>query len=140
MALSPEFTKIGYDIIGCAFEVRKAAGRGLRECYYRDALAWELQHRGYKVETESLVPALYKENKIANAFQADILVDDKVIIETKAITSMLEEETRQLITYLKLSDLKLGYLINFGAADFTNGKLSDPFPYKKGIYRIVNGI
>ena len=71
---------------------------------------------------------------------ADIVVDNKVIIEVKALGQMMEDEARQLLTYMKLSDIKLGYLVNFGVADFCLGKLSDRLPYKKGIYRIVNNI
>lgn len=140
MALDTEFLQIGSDIIGAAFEVRKSAHRGLRETYYRDALAWEITQRGYEVQTESLIPALYKGISIGKALQADIVVDNRVIIETKAIPNMSDREARQLITYLKLSGTRLGYLINFGAKNFTNGRLTDPFPYDKGIYRIVNGI
>ena len=140
MALSEEFKQIGYDIIRAAFDVRNNSGRCLREVYYRKALAWELQQRGYDAQQEVMVPALYRGNKIGDAFQADIVVDNRVVIEVKAIGKMDEEESRQLITYMKLSDFKLGYLINFGANVFKTGKISDPFPYDKGIYRIVNGI
>lgn len=140
MALSEEFKQIGYDIIGAAFDVRNNTGRGLREVYYRKALAWELQQKGYEVKQEFTVPALYRGNVIGDAFKADILVDNRVIIEVKAIGKMDDEESRQIITYLKLSDFKLGYLINFGSKEFRTGKISDPMPYDKGIYRIVNGI
>lgn len=140
MPLPEEFKKIGYDIIGAAFTVRNEAGRGLREIYYKKALVWELQQRGYKAEMEVYVPALYKGQVISDAFQADIVVDDRVVIEAKAISKMGESEVRQLLTYLKLSNFKLGYLINFGARDFGTGKYSDPLPYTKGIYRFVEGI
>ena len=140
MALPPEFIKVGSDIIGSAFEVRQSAHRGLRESYYRDALAWELQQRGYDAQTEALIPALYKNISISKALQADIVIDNSVVIETKAIAIMSDREVRQLITYLKLSGMRLGYLINFGAKNFAIGKLSDQFPYDKGIYRIANGI
>lgn len=140
MALSTEFLQIGSDIIGAAFEVRKSTGKGMRECYYRDALVWELKQKGYDVLTEVLIPAIYKGSIISNAYKADILVDNKVVIEVKAIPQMSYGETRQIISYLKLSELKLGYLINFGVQNFTNGKLTDPHPYNKGIYRIANGL
>lgn len=140
MPLSEEFKKIGYDIIGACFTVRNEAGRGLREIYYKKALAWELEERGYKVELEVSIPALYKGREISDAFQADIVVDNRVIIEAKALSKMGESEVRQILTYLKLSSFKLGYLINFGARDFGTGKASDPMPYTKGIYRFVDGI
>ncbi len=140
MALNKDYLEIGYDIIGCAYEVRNTSGRLLREKYYRDSLTWELRQRGYEVENEVLVPALYKGVEIGEAYKADIVVDNRVVVETKAIVNLGEKEVRQLITYLKLSDFKLGYLINFGTRTFRNGKLTDPFPYDKGIYRLVNNL
>jgi len=140
MALADEFKQIGYDIIGAAFTVRNETGRGLREIYYKKALAWELQERGYNVEREVLVPALYKGMEIADAYQADIVVDNRVVVEVKATGKMGEAEARQLITYIKLSGFKLGFLINFGTRDFSTGRISDRLPYDKGIYRVVNGI
>lgn len=140
MGISEEFRQIGYDIIGSAFDVRNSTGRGLRENYYTSALIWELKEKGYTVEKEVLVPAMYKGMEIADSYKADIVVNGSVIIEAKAVTKMCEEEVRQLLTYMKLSAFKLGYLINFGALNFGIGKVSDPFPYCKGIYRIVNGI
>ena len=140
MALNEEFLQIGYDIIGAAYEVRNTSGRTLREKYYRDALTWELRQKGYVVENEVLIPAIYKGVAISDAYFADIVVDNRVVIETKAIGKMMESEVRQLITYLKLSDFRLGYLINFGAHDFRVGKLEEKVPYENGIYRIVNKI
>ncbi len=140
MALNEDYLKIGYDIIGCAYEVRNTGGKMLREKYYRDALTWELRQKGYTVDNEVLVPAIYKGVHIGEAYKADIVVDNRVVIETKAIGKMGEEEVRQIITYLKLSNFKLGYLINFGAHTFKNGRLDEMVPYEKGIYRIVNNI
>ena len=140
MALNDEFLEIGSDIIGAAFEVRKTAGRLMREKYYKDALSWELRQRGYVVENEVLIPAIYKGVEIGEAYKADIVVDNRVIIETKALGKMGEAEARQLITYLKLSDYRLGYLINFGTRTFKNGRIDDCLPYDRGIYRIVNNI
>lgn len=140
MPITEEFRQIGFDIIGSAFTVRNETGRGFREVYYKKALAWELQNRGYDVRMEVTIPAFYRGIEIADAYQADIVVDGRAIIETKALTSMGESEARQLITYLKLTRFKLGFLINFGAKDFRTGRLSDPFPYNRGIYRFVNGI
>ena len=110
--------KIGFNIIGAAFQVRKKVGRGLKEKFYEKALAYELQQLGHHVECQVEVPALYNGVIIDNAYLADMVIDDRVIIEVKAITTMTERESRQLFTYLKLSELKLGYLINFGAIDF----------------------
>ena len=132
------YNKIGEDIIGCAFEIRRKVGRGLREKYYEAALAYELTKRGHKVERQVELPAVYCGVVIDDSYYADIIVDDKVIVEVKAIMTMKEAECRQLLTYLKVSNYKLGYLINFGARDFRTGKFNDMLPYRHGIYRFVN--
>ncbi len=81
---------------------------------------------------------MYKGVEIDDAYQMDMVVDGCVIVEVKAVSVMKEPEARQLATYLGLSKYKLGYLINFGSRDFTPGVLSGEFPYRHGIYRIVN--
>lgn len=138
--LNQDYLDIGRDIIGAAFDVRKSTNRFMRERYYEAALAYELEKRGYSVVRQVAIPAIYKGLKIEDSYQADIIVDSRVIIEIKALTTMKEEECRQLLSYLKLSGLKLGYLINFGSKDFRIGKTSEKLPYLKGIYRFVNNI
>ena len=132
--------KIGGEIIGAAFDVRKNSGKGLRESYYQAALTYELKQRGLQVDTQVLVPAYYRGIKISDSYLADIVVENKVIIELKAIRDMKEAEISQIITYLKLSGFKLGYLINFGAKDFKLGNTRDSLPWEYGIYRIANKI
>ena len=138
MALNEEYAQIGNDIIGAAFEVRKTVGKGLREKYYEAALAFEISNKGYDVKRQVAIPALYKGFVVDDSYQADLIVDNRVVIELKATSCMREEECRQLLTYLKLSDYKLGYLINFGAANFGIGKTKEKLPYENGIYRFVN--
>ncbi|MCH5217984.1 MAG: GxxExxY protein [Muribaculaceae bacterium] len=133
-----EYNAIGSKIIGAAFEVRKTAGKGLQERFYEAAFVYELRERGLDVKTQVMIPAIYKGVKVEDSYQADIVVNDKVIIELKAVGYMSETECRQLITYLKLSHFKLGYLINFGANDFCIGHTNERLPYKKGIYRFAN--
>lgn len=140
MPLNQDYIQIGSDIIGSAFDVRNKTGRGLREKYYEAALAHELSLKGYDVKRQVLIPALYCNEIIDDSYQADIIVNDNVIIEVKALKFMKEHEGRQLLTYLKLSQYKLGYLINFGAINFKIGKASEEFPYRNGIYRFVNNI
>lgn len=140
MSLNDKYIKIGHDIIGAAYEVRNNAGRGLREVYYEKALVYELTLRGYNVKTQVTIPVSYKGIVIDDAYKADIIVDDKVIIEIKAVGQLKETEPRQLLTYLKLTKLELGYLINFGVESFRPGKLSDPLPYNAGFYRIINNL
>ena len=140
MALNPEYFQIGYDIIGAAYDVRNNVGRGLREKYYEAALCNELRKRGYEVECQVPLPAIYSGEVITDSYLADIVVDKKVIIEVKAITTMSETESRQLYTYLRMSHYKLGYLINFGSKSFKVGTPKESLPYRNGIYRIVNNI
>lgn len=140
MALNEEYIGVGYDIIGAAFDVIKNSGRFLREKYYEAALSIELTERGHQVKRQVTIPAFYRGVEIEDSYLADIVVDDKVIIEIKAIATMKEHECRQLLTYLRLSGFKLGYLINFGAKDFRIGKTSEKLPYEKGIYRFVNNL
>ena len=135
-----EYRKIGYDIIGSAFEVRNHTGRGLLEKFYESALIYELTKKGYKVESQVEIPAVYREVVIQEAYRADLIVNNKVIIELKAISQMDSIQSCQLNTYLHLSGYKLGYLINFGAEDFSIGNLNETPPYVKGIYRVVNNI
>ena len=137
--MSSVLDALGYDVIGAAFNVRKNTGRGLLEKFYESALVYELKHMGHRAESQVAIPALYCGVEIQEAYRADIVVDNKVIIEVKARASMDDHQTCQLHTYLKLSGMRLGYLINFGALDFSIGNLEDQVPYNKGIYRMVNG-
>ena len=140
MALNKEYLKIGADIIKAAFTVKTNVGRGLRESYYEAALAYEIQKLGYTVETQVTVPALYCGMEIRDAYKADIIVDKRVIIEVKALNQLGDSECRQLYTYLRLSNIRLGYLINFGVYDFSIGSTRDKHPLTQGIYRIVNNL
>ena len=140
MALNEDYLKIGSDIIGKSFAVRNNTGIGLLESYYEKALAKELRDLGYNVARQVLVPCYYNGCLINDAYKADILVDNRVVIEVKAIRIMGETESRQILTYMRLMSFRLGYLINFGAYDFSVGKAKDEFPYKKGIYRFVNNL
>lgn len=135
-----DYNKIGYEIIGSAFEVRKQVGPGLRERFYECALAWELRNKGLKVEQQVLLPAFYKGCRIDNSYMIDLLVNDEIIVEVKAVSMLTESECRQTLTYLKLSNLKLGYLINFGAKSFSPGNIGENPPYIRGIYRFANNL
>lgn len=92
-------------------------------------LAYELEKRGHKVQTQVPIPITYDGQNISEAFRADMIIDDLIIIELKSIESLSPVHKKQLITYLKLSEKRLGLLLNFGAALM-----------KQGIVRIANGI
>ena len=120
-----EISKI---IIDCALKVHKEPGPGLLESVYERALSHELATHGLFAECQKPVPVIYDGIELGEAFRADIVVNDKVIIEIKSVEELNPVHYKQLQTYLKLADKKLGLLINF------NKKL-----LKEGIKRIING-
>ena len=117
-------------IVDAAIEVHKTlGGPGLLESIYRDALEFEIKGRGVKVEHEKKVPVVYKGETLREPLKLDLLVGGLVIIECKATTSPHPVYEAQLLTYLRLTNLKLGLLINFGHRYVKNG-----------IERVVNGL
>lgn len=120
---------ISYDIRGAAFKIHKSLGPGLLESVYEAALAYELREMGYDVKTQVPVPMYYNDIKFEIGFRLDILVNDLVVIELKSVENLADVHYKQLLTYLKLSDKKLGILINFNAANL-----------KESIKRIVNNL
>lgn len=119
--------ELSYKIIGSAIEVHRNLGVGLLESTYELALAYELKKLGFDVRQQLSLSLQYKEVKIENAYKVDLLVEDKVIIEVKSVLDMNSVFSAQLLTYLKLTNLKLGLLINFNTPLI-----------KDGIHRIVN--
>jgi len=117
-------------ITDAAIEVhRTLGGPGLLESVYEEALAWELQKAGLLVERQLSVPIVYKGRTLANPLRLDMLVEKKVIIEAKATTNYNSIFEVQARTYLRLRDLKLAMVINFGEKYV-----------KDGIHRVVNGV
>ena len=94
-------------------EVHETLGVGFRETIYQEALAVELRARGHHVDTECVVPVKYKNSYVGN-IRCDIIMDHDIIIECKAIAKLSEKERNQLRQYLRTTDLKKGYLVNFG--------------------------
>ncbi len=121
--------KISYDIRGAIFLVYNELGPGLLESVYEAALAFELSAMGHKVKTQVPLPVKYKDVKLELGFRLDILVDDLVIIEIKSVEELVPVHYKQLLTYLKLTDKKLGLLINFNTDEISGS-----------IKRIVNGL
>ncbi len=120
-----EISKI---IVDLAIEVhRTLGGPGLLESVYEEALVWELKKRGLLVERQLQVPILYKGNQLASPLRLDILIEKKVIVETKATTVYHDIFETQLLTYLRLLDVRLGLVINFGEKFVV-----------RGIHRVVN--
>ena len=123
-----ELDKITQAIIGAAIEVHQTLGPGLLESPYEACLAFELGEMGYKVDQQKPLPLVYKTVTLDCGYRLDLLVDDKVIVEVKAIEQLMPIHQAQVLSYLKLSGCKVGLLINF------NVKL-----LKNGIQRIING-
>jgi GxxExxY protein len=120
---------ISYKIRGAVFNVYNTLGPGLLESVYEAALKYELQKENVKVESQVAVPVFYDEIKLDLGFRIDLLVNDKVIIEIKSVEALAPVHHKQLLTYLKLTDKKLGLLINFNTDNIT-----------QGIVRIVNNL
>jgi GxxExxY protein len=116
-------------IVDCSFKVHNSLGPGLLETVYRRSLAYELTKRGLIAVEERGIPVVYDEVTLEMGFRADIIVNNKVIIETKSIDALAPIHGKILLTYLRLTNLKLGLLINF------NVEL-----IKDGIRRVVNNL
>ena len=102
-------------IVGAAIAVHKELGPGLLESSYEICLAYELMQRGLDVQSQVALPVVYKDVKLNAGYRIDILVENKVIVEIKAVDALADIHTAQVLTYLKLNDLKLGMLINFNS-------------------------
>lgn len=120
---------VAREIVDAAYRVHTRLGPGLLESVYETALEWELRNRGRHVSRQHGIAVTYEEVEIRNAFFADLIVDDGVIVEVKAVEAVAAVHRKQLLTYLKFSDKRLGLLINFNVALI-----------KDGAVRIVNGL
>jgi GxxExxY protein len=113
--------EISSKIIGAAIEVHKQLGPGLLESTYETCLAYELKQMGLDVKQQQALPVFYKEVKLDAGYRIDLLIENKVIIEIKSVEALADIHTAQLLTYLKLKDLKLGLLINFNSVRVVDG-------------------
>lgn len=105
--------EITYEIRGAIYDVYKELGPGLLESVYEEALCFELEQRGLKVERQVQVPIMYKGNVLKTELRLDVLVENKVIVELKSVEEMKKVFAKQLLTYLRLMDKKIGLLVNF---------------------------
>ncbi|HCE57688.1 MAG TPA: GxxExxY protein [Prolixibacteraceae bacterium] len=121
--------EISYKIIGAALEIHKNIGPGLLESAYENALAFDLREMGFDVKQQVPMPFIYKDIQLEVGYRIDLTVNNKVLIEIKSVENMAPVHFAQTLTYLKLSGMKLGLLINFN----TN-------VLKEGIHRIVNNL
>jgi len=121
-----EISKI---IVNTSYNIHVELGPGLLESVYEEILYYELINQGLKVERQKAIPVIWKDNKMGIGFRADLIVENKVIIELKSVEMIAPVHPKQLLTYLRITGLRLGLLINF------NEKL-----IKDGITRIVNNL
>jgi len=113
-----ELSKI---VVNCAYKVHKTLGPGLLESAYEECLFYELNKTGLKVEKQKALPLIYEEVKLEIGYRIDLIIENKLIVEIKSVESLNDVHFAQLLTYLKLTDSKLGLLINFNVALIKNG-------------------
>lgn len=121
--------EIAKQIVDAAYKIHTKVGPGLLESAYQAMLVYELKKRGLRVLFEQPVPIMYEEVQLDVGYRADLIVEDKVIVELKSVEKIAPIHYKQLLTYLKLTDKRLGLLINFGDVLI-----------KHGITRVVNGL
>jgi len=115
-------------VVDSCFNVHTTLGPGLLESVYEAVLLYELEKRGLSVTKQQVIPVSYDGTQFEEGFRADLIVEDKVIVELKSVEKVMPVHKKQLLTYLRLSDRKLGLLVNFGENLI-----------KDGISRVING-
>jgi GxxExxY protein len=116
-----DYEFLAKNIFESSLEVHKIMGPGLLESIYEFCLAKELRIRGINVKTQVPIPLFYKGHELEKDFRIDILVDDKIIVEVKAVESILPVHQAQIISYLKLYDSRMGFLVNFNTSLIKDG-------------------
>ena len=124
-----DIEEVARQIVDAAIKVHRALGPGLLESAYQKCLAYELRKRGLRVECEVLQPVIYEDVRIDAGYRIDMLVEECVIIENKTVEKLLPIHQAQLLTYLKLRDCRLGFLLNWNVPLM-----------KQGIKRMVNNL
>ncbi len=132
---------IASDVVDCAIKVHKALGPGLLESAYQYCHAYELKKRGWDVETEVKLPLLYEDQKIDVGYRIDTFINKLVIVENKSVESLLPVHEAQLLTYMKLSSCKIGFLLNWNVVLMKHGikrfvlnlPRENPYPKKSSL-------
>ncbi len=112
---------IAQQVVDAAFKIHNNLGPGLLESAYQALMIYELKKCGFNVEAEKPIPVIYESMKLDIGFRADLIIEDKVIVELKSIEQIAPVHKKQLLTYLRLADKRLGLLINFGAPLIKDG-------------------
>ena len=121
--------QIAKEIVDAAYKIHTTLGPGLLESVYEAVMVHDLKNRNLNVERQKPIPVVYEDVRLDEGFRADLLVEDKVIVELKSVETIAPVHKKQLLTYLRLADKRLGLLVNFGVAKI-----------KDGITRVVNGL
>jgi GxxExxY protein len=121
--------EIAKEVVDAAYKIHTRLGLGLLESVYQSVLEYELGKRGLAVKAEQPIPVVYEDVHLEVGFRADLIVENKVIIELKSVETVHPVHKKQLLTYLRLADKRLGLLINFGS-----------LLIKDGIFRIANNL
>ncbi|WP_335310964.1 GxxExxY protein [Sphingomonas phyllosphaerae] len=125
--MARDIDRISGDVVDVAIRLHRDLGPGLLEGVYETVLAAKLARMGYTVQTQVPVTIRFEDMRFENAFRIDLLVDDRLIVEIKSVERPTAAHAKQLLTYLRLTDRRVGLLINFGGATL-----------KEGIRRLVN--
>lgn len=120
---------IARQVLGTCLEIHRNLGPGLLESVYEEVLAFELRDRGLKIARQVPIPVKYRSVELSVGFRADLIAEGEVLIELKSVETVLPVHKKQVLTYLKLTDLRLGLLVNF------NSEL-----LRDGFFRVVNGL
>ncbi len=121
-----ELAKVVVDV---AYQIHRTLGPGLFESVYHAVMVYELEKRGLRVKSKDPVPVVWEEVRLDLGFEADVIVEEKLILELKSVEQVAAVHKKQLLTYLRLTNCRLGLLINFGSELI-----------KDGIFRVVNGL
>jgi len=122
-----ELNRLSNETIGAAIEVHRNLGQGLLESAYESCLSWEMRQRGFEIKTQVPIPIRYKEITLDEGYPIDLLVESKLLVELKSIDKVLTIHTAQVLTYLKMTGLKMALILNFNV-----------LLMRSGIKRIVN--
>ena len=119
--IPPEIELVGEKVLDAAFKVHTNLGPGLLESVYEACLAYEIRKRGLTVETQVALPVIYDNVRVDAGLRLDMVVEECVIVELKSVDTMIPVYEAQLLTYLKLTNYRLGFLINFNVPHLRNG-------------------
>ncbi len=128
-----ELNELSGTIIGTAINIHRTFGPGLLESAYQQLMAYELQTAGLSIGYEIDIPLIYKSLYIPKSYRLDLLVNDKIIVELKSVKNLIEIHPKQVLTYLRLMNKRLGILINFNEVTLKNGikRIINPYYHKE---------